>query len=303
MNSHKKILGRFKGWLAKNGGYSAGSVDIYLRLIKNFFAFLDAFNITCLKDISPELLLQFVSTKGDGVAYAEAHVRLRWAILHVFFLWAKQMRYCYNNPVTEYRKNKLDARRLPIKKAETLDSTVIILSIPEQQKILGHRMDENFSSIRNKCIVTLLLASGLFAEEIIRLPMEALNLKQGYLVVTNESQRPRYVYLDLTLCRSSLMNWLAERGRAYNPHKQSFLFLTQQGLPLTKRFLYKTVSGYLQKIGISKEHMGPDLLRQTAIVNMIRVGKTLEEVQASTGIQTLTNIEKYKAALEERYSG
>ena len=50
----------------------------------------------------------------------------------------------------------------------------------------------------------------------------------------------------------------------------------------------------MQEAGIIKPHLGPEILRQTAIVNMINSGKTIEEIQAITGIKTLKNIQRYQ---------
>ena len=52
--------------------------------------------------------------------------------------------------------------------------------------------------------------------------------------------------------------------------------------------LYKIVSTAMIATGIKKERIGPEILRQTAIINMFKKGHTLEEVRAFTGIKTLS---------------
>lgn len=58
--------------------------------------------------------------------------------------------------------------------------------------------------------------------------------------------------------------------------------------------LHKIVSQYMLNAGIEKNSLGPEVLRKTAIYNMFRSGRTLEEIQAATGIKTLGQINKYK---------
>ena len=60
--------------------------------------------------------------------------------------------------------------------------------------------------------------------------------------------------------------------------------------------LYKIVSEFLQAASITKTHLGSELLRQTAICNMVRRGLSLEEIQANIGFSNLRSIDKYRQA-------
>jgi hypothetical protein len=51
--------------------------------------------------------------------------------------------------------------------------------------------------------------------------------------------------------------------------------------PITKRTLYRIVSKSMIDSEINKEHLEPEVLRQTAIFNMLVSGKTIEEVHIS----------------------
>ena len=71
-------------------------------------------------------------------------------------------------------------------------------------------------------------------------------------------------------------------------------FLNRQGGALSKRALYNSVSAQMITAGVEKNRIGPEVLRQTSIINMFQRGMNLEEIQKNTGIKTLAQLEKYR---------
>ena len=144
----------------------------------------------------------------------------------------------------------------------------------------------------------MILASGLFAEEIIHLALTDLDLDSGQVNITGDDRRERQVRLDRALCEKACRHWLQAReqtasGVECRPH----LFITQQGASLSKRTLYKIVSEHMMAAGMQKARIGPEVLRQTAIWNMFQRGLSLEEVRQNTGIKTFTQLEKYQLVI------
>lgn len=140
----------------------------------------------------------------------------------------------------------------------------------------------------------LILASGLFAEELITLPISNFHLYKGYLNIVGEEKRERKVPLDLALCKKACSDWLMAREELLAGEEYNLLFFSQHFLPLSKRMLYKMVHETLVEANIYKKDMGPDMLRQTALLNMFKNGMSLEEVQQNTGIKTLERLKVYK---------
>ena len=287
-NTLTTISTQFKKWLLTRLP-AQNSQQKYIWIINNFLSFLEKLDIFNLKDVSKDLLLKFVISKRSQ-QYKPSYIRLRFAALNLFFLWAQDKKYCYENLVVSYRKTVLDTRNRGGKKITLIQDSISVLSPCEQQIILNTNVHNEFVSIRNKCIISLILATGLFAEELLRLPLANFHLKQGIIKIDNVDVRSRNVKIDLLLCKKSCNDWLRARKNA----NSSLLFCTEQGTPISMRLLYNIVSQYLITAGIHKKHNGPDLLRQTAITNMLTAGKSLEEIQENTGIKTLVYLDKYK---------
>lgn len=292
-NRFQKILQQFNNWIEQTN-YSRKVKINYISIIKNLFVYLESFSIDSLNDVNIDLVLKFLQSRKNR-GYAANFVQYRKSVLHLFFQWAYTNNYCRNNFIIEQRKSELNKKAsLHEKKRSTL-VVKNLLTQEEQDRILDFKVDDKDSvSVRNKCMVLLILASALYAEEIITLQKTALNLSAGLLNITNEDKKARIVQLDLNLCNQACSDWLAARNNLLKEKTNcSELFFTRKLAPLTKRMLYKLVSEFLQTAGIVKVHLGPEMLRQTAICTMVRRGLSLEEIQANTGL-SVNKIDQYR---------
>ena len=321
-NDHlQKILDQFSNWIERSR-YSKTSGINYVSVIKNMVSYMKSFNVHHLNDASLDLILKFVCFRGNK-KYAANFIEYRKSVLYLFYKWAYSKGYCRNNPIIEHRKLKLNRKASLHDKNNTIFSSKEMLSPEEQEKLISFKVDnEDPLAVRNKCIVLLILASALYAEEATALLKTSLNLSVGYLSITdktNENKKrgkkekkekkenaekskefgrinTRIVQLDLKLCKQSCLNWLAIRDNMLKKNNCPELFFTRRFTPITKRMLYKIVSEFLQAAGITKTHLGAELLRQTAICNMVRRGLSLEEIQANIGFSNLRSIDKYRQA-------
>lgn len=252
--------------------------------------YLDSFNIARLKDVSNDLLIQFITKRGSKL-YAQANVNLRLSALYLFYAWAHANKYSQTNPIIEYKKTKLNTKPFP-KKILKSDDDIVVLTPKEQEALLNAKGKDLFTAIRNRFVIDLILAGALYAEEVIGLLVKDINLKKGYITVYNK-KGGRMAQINSRLCKSC-QKWLTIRARILRTQKLPFLFLTDKARPITKRELHRIISKCIVEASIDKKHLGPEVLRQTAIFNMLSAGKTIEEVQAITGIKTLKNIQKYQ---------
>lgn len=297
MPDFDKIYALYQKWVLRNLPLSKFAIVNYLRIAKNCLSYFDNFGISSLKDIEQGVFEEFLYAT-NGVRYSISHITLRKVALNHFFSWAYDNGYCYQNPVATVKINMLNAKRSGLKTAEK-NSSIIFLSKREQALLLKKSVHNDFVSIRNKCILTLALSSGLFAEEIIGLSIDNLNLKQGYVEIKGDERRERRAVLDLSICKKACGAWLSTRKKLLNNahQKTSTLFFTQQFKPLTRRMLHLIISEQMIDAGIAKERLGAETLRQTAICNLFKRGLPLEEVQKYTGVKTLARLEEYRKAI------
>ena len=300
MEKYTNLHKIFKKWLVKKTIYSPVTMSDYLRIVKNFLFYLDSFNVHNLNEVNTDLLIAFLQMRKNK-PYSTSYINLRLAALSMFFNWAYTKRYCTQNPIIVYKRSKIDTKRLIDDEVSREIPSPVLLSLDEQQIIFNAKADESFASIRNKCIVELILASGLYAEEVTHLTLESLHLKEGYIDIPGEDEQSRRTPLQLLICKESCSKWLKMRRELLLDKAADLplLFFTQQLTPLTKRMLYKITSQMMNSLNIDKKRIGPEILRQTAICNMLRNGWAFEDVQKYTGIKTLAILEKYRNALKQ----
>jgi site-specific recombinase XerD len=300
--SYLQIFKKFNAYLVKSRRFTGRTMFSYPKIVEHYLNYVETFNVLSLNDISQEMTIKFVKLKGDK-KYAKAYVNLRLSALNVFYTWAYKNRLCNNHLILEYKKSKLNNYVLYNSKESSVDdtnSTIVFLQHEDQEKILNFKVAQEFTAIRNKCIVELILAGAIYASEIIYLLSDDLNLKKGYIDII-DTNRERRVWLNTSICLKSCIDWLNFREETLSSQNNicQFLFFTKNFEQLTKRRLYEIISQYLLSAGIVKERLGSDVLRQTAICNMFRDQMTIEEVQQATGIQTLSILEKYRIAADE----
>jgi len=291
--NYNKLFSLFKDWL-KNQKYSDSTKETYLRACEKFLLYLDEFDIRNIKDVDRGLLLKFFTKRGDKL-YAQKYISMRQSALNVFYAWAYNNRYCQTNPMLDYQKAKIKTKSYPEKVAGKPDE-LTVLTPEEQQMLLKAAANDDFVTTRNKCIISLVLATALYAEEVINLRIDDLDLnsKKSYINICNKTNKKRRVPIDLRACKLACQDWLETRTNTLHNRKSNLLFFTDTTMrSITKRTLHRIVSKSILDAGIDKEHLGPEVLRQTAIANMLSSGKTIEEVQTITGIKTLKYIQKY----------
>lgn len=297
MNSIQKLHHQFNQWVTKenlSSVYTALTLKMYQNTIENFLHYLEIKHIAKLNDLDDTLLHPFIAYKPNKKPYAAASINQRIAALDLFFTWAYEQRYCRINPILSYKKAKLQPRTLNSRLTKLNNESLDILDDTEQKRlydILG--IDLWFSAYRDAAIIELILESGLYAEEIITLEINNLNIEKKRVYIRGEDKRERQVKMNKLSHLSFCKQWLKFRQQFLGKHEYPLVFFTQRLKPMTKALLYQQISSYLLKGNIHKSQKGPDLLRQTAIVTMLKSGLTIEEVQANIGHKHLLSLERY----------
>lgn len=285
-----RLFSLFKNWL-KDQEYSYNTKETYLRICEKFLLYLYGFDILNIKDVDRGTLVNFLAKRGSK-RYAQKCIELRQSALNVFYAWAYTNRYCQTNPMIDYRKAKIQTKAYPKKSVEKSDEITVLT--PEEQRMLLNVVTNNeFTTIRNKCIISIILTTALYAEEVISLLVDDIDLEKGHVDICNKQGKERRVPITLRSCKLACQDWLEIRTNALCKRKSNLLFFTDEVGSITKRSLHRIISKSMLGAGIEKAHLGPEVLRQTAIANMLSSGKTIEEIQTITGIKTLKNIQKY----------
>lgn len=167
--------------------------------------------------------------------------------------------------------------RRPFRIPETLtdDERLALLRMPNPKCPTG---------LRNLCMMTLMLNTGLRASEVLNLKTKDINWTSGKLMVRQgKNKKDRTLWLnedDLELLRQ----WREKKPES------DYLFSTLEGKAVNDRYLRALVARLAKKAGIDK-NVHPHTLRHSFATDLYRQTKDLRMVQKALGhsnIQTTT---------------
>ena len=296
MKNKSQLKQRFFNWLNNSHWakqHAANTINVYTRIIENFLALLDAKKIYRLNDIDTPLVERFIAIKGNKKPYSAASMLVREAAIQLFSTWAYEKGYCRTSFYLTYQHTKLQPKKLDQNRKSDKTQRVECLSLKEEKTL--YRLLEpvqDFTSIRDACIITLILATALYAHELVQLTPLALNLRKKTLTLIEDTNQKRVIPIDSPHCLTWLKKWLSLRRQCVDKNFP-YLFFTSRKSPMSQRLLHQQISRYLNLAGIHKSQEGADLLRQTAIVRLFEQNYTTEEIQKRVGHKHILSTQKY----------
>ena len=152
-----------------------------------------------------------------------------------------------------------------------------VLGEEEKQGLLGQFNSRYRSSLRNLCLIRLMLESGLRCGEVISLEASFFDPEYRRLTVRGARARDRVVPLDDDLI-DLIHLWLNRRPQS------RWLFCTGSGGQLDARYVRGMVKRYAKKAGISDPHeVSPRTLRHTYAADLYAYSRDVTLLQRRLG--------------------
>ncbi len=183
---------------------------------------------------------------------------------------------------TELVKAKELPRRLP--KALSRAEVVAILEQPDTEKPAG---------LRDRAMLEVAYGSGLRVSELVALQLNDLELEEGFIRCRGKGGKERLVPLGGEARRWVEAYLGRSRPRYCRRHQEAFLFLTQQGAPMTRQWFGKVLKKYAQHAGVSEEKVSPHVLRHSFATHLLEGDADLRAVQAMLGHARIATTEVY----------
>jgi integrase/recombinase XerC len=257
---------KFIEYLASYRSYSPSTVGAYRRDLQLLREFLSGGNgpLPRPDEITRQQVIQFgVSLSG----MAPLSVRRKLACLSSFFGFLQDMGYIQGNP----------ARRLPLPKTELL--VPVTLSQQEAQQLVA-AADRPWT----RCLVVLLLTTGMRRSEAVAITLEDIDLGNGQLLVHGKGSKERTV---------PLTQEATEAIRHYLKHRRKTdcqrLFVSQTGEAIQGRIVNRILNRVVAQAGLKGRGITPHTLRHTFATHLIRNGtdiRTVQELLGHSDIQT-----------------
>lgn len=256
---------QIRGNTQKTVQYYSLSVGLYAR-----FAGSD----TPLKEITLNSLRTYylhLAERNISSTTIQTYIRA----LRSFLTWCYQQEYIPVNLSEKFRLPKAQRKAIDV----LTDSEVRRLLFCFNLRYLVH--------LRNYCMCSLMLDSGLRLHEVVTLTMEHTHLPEGYIIVDGKGNKQRVVPLGMNT-RKFLFRYLSRRPGCASTDR---VFLMSNLEPVTDATLRQMFRKLKKRSGIPR--LRAHLLRHTFATRYLENGGDMYALQQILGHTSLEMVKKY----------
>lgn len=195
--------------------------------------------------------------------------------LRAFLSWCYLEAYISENIPKKFRLPKAQKKKIDI------------LTDSEVEQLFRCLSGRDFISIRNYCIVALMIDSGLRLNEVVTIRRDKIHIAEGYAIVNGKGNKERFVPLGLNSKRA-LLRYCAI---VPNKEKETPLFVKDTLIPIKESTVKQLFRKLKSRSGIPRLH--PHLLRHTFATRYIERGGDIYSLQSILGHTSLEMVKKY----------
>lgn len=269
---------RYQRYLQLEKGYSANTIDAYMRDLSKLVGYLRAEHTDVL-DVELNQLEHFAASLADLGIGARSMARILSGVRQ-FYRWLVLDGYLESDPTV-----LLESPKLPAHLPEVLSTAEVDL--------LEEAIDlEKWEGQRNKAIIEVLFSCGLRVSELINLRFQNLFLEEKYLRIWGKGSKERLVPISQRAI-DEIMRWNADRNAMkIKPGEEEYVFLNRRGHHLTRTMVLIMVKQYARAAGIKKT-ISPHTLRHSFATALLEGGADLRVIQAMLGHESIGTTEIY----------
>ena len=274
----KDIVSRYRRYLKLEKGYSANTLDAYMRDVDKLFRYLAVEQVDVL-DVKLEDLEHFASFISDLGIGPRSLARILSGVRQ-FYRFLVIDGYLEVDP-TELLESPKQPDHLP----EVLSTAEVDLleQAIDLSKWEGHR---------NRAIIEVLFSCGLRVSELTNLKLSNLYIEEQYIRVMGKGSKERLVPIS-PRALDELNYWFADRNvMKIKPGEEDYVFLNRRGQHLTRTMILIMIKRYAVEAGIKKT-ISPHTLRHSFATSLLEGGADLRAIQAMLGHESIGTTEIY----------
>ena len=274
----KDIVSRYRRYLKLEKGYSANTLDAYMRDVDKLLRYLAVEQVNVL-DVKLEDLEHFAAFISDLGIGPRSLARILSGVRQ-FYRFLVIDGYLEVDP-TELLESPKQPDHLP----EVLSTAEVDLleQAIDLSKWEGHR---------NRAIIEVLFSCGLRVSELINLKLSNLYIEEQYVRVMGKGSKERLVPIS-PRALDELNYWFADRNvMKIKPGEEDYVFLNRRGQHLTRTMILIMIKRYAVEAGIKKT-ISPHTLRHSFATSLLEGGADLRAIQAMLGHESIGTTEIY----------
>ena len=274
----KDIVSRYRRYLKLEKGYSANTLDAYMRDVDKLLRYLAVEQVNVL-DVKLEDLEHFAAFISDLGIGPRSLARILSGVRQ-FYRFLVIDGYLEVDP-TELLESPKQPDHLP----EVLSTAEVDLleQAIDLSKWEGHR---------NRAIIEVLFSCGLRVSELINLKLSNLYIEEQYIRVMGKGSKERLVPIS-PRALDELNYWFADRNvMKIKRGEEDYVFLNRRGQHLTRTMILIMIKRYAVEAGIKKT-ISPHTLRHSFATSLLEGGADLRAIQAMLGHESIGTTEIY----------
>ena len=273
-------------WLrAKN--YSEQTVISRESLLGQLAAWLELRGITRPNEVTKPVLERyqrylFHYRKPDGKPLSFGSQSNRLVPVRMLFQWLTRQNLLLSNPAAD-----LELPRLPHRLPKA------VLSAEEADRVMEAVDPTNVMAVRDRAILETLYSTGMRRRELVGLKLIDLDAERGTIFIREgKGKKDRIVPIG-----DRAIHWVTRYLEELRPElvvgrDEGFLFLTEDGTPLSARWLTQVARRHIARAGLEKTG-SCHLFRHTMATLMLENGADIRFIQEMLGHASLSTTEVY----------
>ena len=272
------VVKAYKRYLKLQRGYSANTLDAYLRDLEKLLNYLEE-EKKRVQDVQLSDLQHFAASLHDIGIHPRSQCRILSGV-RAFFRFLQLDGYRDDDP-TELLESPVLGDHLP----EVLSTSEIDLL--EQSIDLS-----KWEGQRNRAIIEVLFSCGLRVSELVNLKLSNLYLEEQYIRVFGKGSKERLVPISPKAIKE-LNYWFMDRNlMKIKPGEEDYVFLNRRGAHLTRTMILIMIKQQAVEAGITKT-ISPHTLRHSFATALLEGGADLRVIQAMLGHESIGTTEIY----------
>ena len=277
-------LDDFSRMLKIERNYSENTISAYISDLKSFNVFLEKNKINFKDVINDSKHIKSFFRQLSKKKLSPRSIKRKFSSLSSYFIFLLDRKTIKNNPL-----NGIFTPKVPKALPE-------ILTTEEINKVFfqSENTDNELLGLRDRCILEMLYSSGLRVSELCNLKVNNIQFDLDLIRFFGKGNKERMIPLTY-YARKWLERYLTQSRRILSERStkgSKFVFLSNNGLPLTRAAVWQSVKKYINKAAIPKK-ISPHTFRHSFATHLVDGGANLVEVQALLGHADISTTEIY----------
>lgn len=262
-------------WRCQAKNLSPNTVKFYTYRLRAFLRHMEAhYESIPIQSVTPAMIREFIAHETTHIGAPTGDDS--FVALRALFRYLTSEGWVTENPMLTIERPK---------QKRTLIATFTTEQIQAMLGVCGN----DFSGVRNRALIMLLLDCGLRVSELCGIEVADINWSEQTLVVTGKGNKERRVPFGRA-CRVALMQYFERRG---DQLATSAFFLTCYGDPMDRYRVYCALLDCGTKAKVTGVRISPHTFRHTCAVMYLRNGGDVFSLQKLLGHTDLTMTRRY----------